>query len=300
VEAIGRDFVQVLYLGYLANKAPLDAGELVRVVETAGKELGSDHTLARFLANLGPEALSETEVTEAFAAACQTIGSDYELRQLLTERLAKRPPGAHEVELFLEAARGIGSDHEMANFLVDLAEEAPRDIALGPLFAERLASVQSDFEQRRAAAALLDPVRPQDLDHMLSVVHAIGNDFTLVELLSEVSRVYPAGQPLPAVFFERVDSVQSDFELRRLLSGVLERPSLEAQNLEALLNSARGIGSDFELAELLLKVLARHPEVGSSPAFEGALGTVDSRFEHGRVAEALARVNGEAAPAEAG
>ena len=297
VEAIGRDHVQGIYLEHLVEGDFLEQGELVRVVEVAGQELNSDHTLARLLADLPPGALEDVELAEAFADACKTLGSDFELRQLLTQQLEKRPPEAHMVELFLEAARGIRSDFEMASFLETLAERAPQDMTLGPTFVEHLESVQSDSEQRRAAAALLDPVRPKDLDPMLRAVEIHG-DFALVELLSEVSRVYPASESLPPVFFERAGSIQSDFEHRRLLTAVLERPSLDAQGLEVLLRSTDEIASDFELAELLLVVLERYPEAGATPAFEQALASIKTRFELGRVTDARTLIAGEEASDE--
>jgi hypothetical protein len=89
--------------------------------------------------------------------------------------------------------------------------------------------------------------------------------------------------------FAVLAGVGSDFEHRRVLEAVVERPRLEAATIRWVLESSRSIDSDFEQARLLAALAEAHPiPADLRPGFEEALAGVGSDFERGRVREALA------------
>jgi hypothetical protein len=283
IRRIPTDHVGRLYLTLTLEQAGLDTGELRRWIELAGTVLGSDFELAETLSLLDAATLDESSIQTAFVQAAQTIGSDFELRRTLAALLERGDLGGDVLDTVLEAARTIGSDFEVAELLVTLLARYPAGRAFPDTFFEIAATVDSDFELRRALGAFLerDDLARDDadrwgdqLDEVLAAAANIGSDFEAVELLTATARRYPAGRPLPRVYFDVAKTVGSDFELRRALQAALDR-DLADEGLEQLLTLALSIGSDHELADLLLEVRRRHPLEGAvRDAFDEAVATL--------------------------
>ena len=84
-------------------------------------------------------------------------------------------------------------------------------------------------------------------------------------------------------------SIGSDYEMRRALAKTAGR-AMDDEALGSVLRAATNIGSDYELAELLVSLLREHGLPESVRAdYEAALDTVGSRHERGRVLEAWHR-----------
>ncbi|HVS64108.1 MAG TPA: M56 family metallopeptidase [Thermoanaerobaculia bacterium] len=299
---IPSDHVSRLYLTHGLEQADLDTTELRRWVELAAATIGSDFELAEALSQLPPEALDEPSIQTAFARAAETIGSDFELRRTLATLLAKSDLSPEVLDTILEAALTIGSDFEAAELIVALLRRYPAGHPIPDTFFEVAATIGSDFELRRSLDAFVqrgdvqsghvaqdDRGRWADqLDAVLESASSIGSDFEAVELLIATARRYPEGRELPDVYFDIAKDVGSDFELHRALSAAFER-DLSAEGLERLLRTARGIGSDFELAELLIRVERRYALEGNArSAFDDALATL-SGHERRRVEESSRR-----------
>ena len=70
-------------------------------------------------------------------------------------------------------------------------------------------------------------------------------------------------------------AIESDYELRRALALVLERAELDDAARLAILQTANGIGSDYERAELLIDAAARMSFDGAGlQAWQKAAGSI--------------------------
>jgi len=70
----------------------------------------------------------------------------------------------------------------------------------------------------------------------------------------EVNEARPIDEAVRPAFFKAANSLQSDYEHRRVLDAVVARQGTSPAMLADVLTSAKSISSDYELAELLSKV----------------------------------------------
>ncbi|MDX1504006.1 MAG: hypothetical protein R3325_16730, partial [Thermoanaerobaculia bacterium] len=160
---------------------------------------------------------------------------------------------------------------------------------VGAAFAGAAETIGSDYELRRTLAKALErPLGDEVLVRLLRTARSIGSDYELAELLVAVVRSQRLEGGTRDAFAEAAETIGSDYELRRTLAEAVERP-LGGEGLVPLLRAALSIGSDFELAELLVAVArSQRLEGEARDAFEAALETVGSTYERRRVEEALA------------
>jgi bla regulator protein blaR1 len=89
-------------------------------------------------------------------------------------------------------------------------------------------------------------------------------------------------------YLDAAKSIDSDFELRRVLSSVLQGGVVPSPLAAGLLETSTSIDSDFEEASLLVQFARQQPIDATVRApFFKALATVGSSFEHSRVLQAL-------------
>jgi len=118
------------------------------------------------------------------------------------------------------------------------------------------------------------------------------SDYDLAEVLvhAEEHRAFDS-QAVPA-YLEATASLQSDYDQRRVLTGMLEKQSkLSDESLEAVLRLATDLDSDYDLAEVLVETLQHLPaNRAPSPGFFKAAESLDSDYDYRRVlSEALQR-----------
>ena len=76
--------------------------------------------------------------------------------------------------------------------------------------------------------------------------------------------------------------------MRRVYSSGLKRGPLSAELLVSTLDASRSIGSDYELASLLMQVVKQQSIDAAHAQFFAALSTIEGDYEHRRVLAALA------------
>ena len=102
-----------------------------------------------------------------------------------------------------------------------------------------------------------------------------------------VAESHPVDEAVQLAYVEAAGYIDSDYETRRVLNAVLDRPGLNQDVARAMLQLAIEIDSDYELAELLIGMMERHPiEQTLTPEFFDAVATLDSDYEHRRVLHA--------------
>jgi beta-lactamase regulating signal transducer with metallopeptidase domain len=115
----------------------------------------------------------------------------------------------------------------------------------------------------------------------------IDSDFELASFLISSSRQITDDATRRA-YLDAAKSIQSDFELRRVLSSVLQGGAVPSPLAAGLLETSTSIDSDFEEASLLVQFARQQPiDAAVRAPFFKALATVGSSFEHSRVLQAL-------------
>jgi len=115
----------------------------------------------------------------------------------------------------------------------------------------------------------------------------IDSDFELASFLISSSRQITDDATRRA-YLDAAKSIGSNFELRRVLSALLQGGPVPSPLAAGLLETSTSIDSDFEEASLLVQFARQQPIDATVRApFFKALATVGSSFEHARVLQTL-------------
>lgn len=296
LDAAGRAWLQATLPGLLRESAIGVEQRVARLYAQGGAraalavlaDIRSDHALARHLTVLTVRhRLDDAELGAALALAAR-IGSDFELRQTL-QALVERPLSSAASIALYRTADSIDSDFELAELLVAGASNLPADAGVQQAWLQAARGLASDFEMRRTLTALArrDGLVPASLLGVLELAaQAIGSDFELREMLSAWAPRMQ-GADLVRAYARASREVGSDFEQREALTALVREGRLAAGDWAEVLEAARGIGSDFERATLLIEVAKRMPAdavlVRQYRALTGGMGD----HERGRAERAL-------------
>ena len=320
-EQIDSDYELAELLIYVAENQPLDENLQVVYVE-ASSSLSSDHEHRRVLSAVLQRGNISQDLAESMLRSAQQIESDWEVAELLLELLERHPindaltpaffevvanidsdhergrvikaalekgaPSAQILDGALAMATDISSDWEMAELLIYIAESYPVEQALPASYLDAARSLGSDHELGRVLRTLLDRdvLSEAALLDVLDVSTSIGSDFERSELLRRVVASYSLDGPVQQAYFDAVQHVDSDFDRGEILKAVLEQ-DLTPELVNAVIESAMTISSDFELSELLISIANLHgvtDEIRDS--FMSAADRIDSSYERGRVLDA--------------
>jgi hypothetical protein len=129
------------------------------------------------------------------------------------------------------------------------------------------------------------------LASLLVVAASIDGDYELAEFLSGVAERHPVEGEIAAPFFAAAATVGSDYEMGRVLGAVAARPDVSEASLLAVFRAgARGMGSNHDLAELLVGIAHRHALTGEvREGYLEAVETLGDGVEADRALAALAR-----------
>jgi hypothetical protein len=213
-------------------------------------------------------------------------------------RAAFTAPTQDLAEVLHAASRRIGSDTSAANLLVDLAhtglpqEQTP---ALLRALRDTLGTVGSDYELRRATIALLESASASAelSDAVLeAAAHGVGSDYDAAEIVLAVSHDLAPLEALPPSLFDLMRTIDGDYELRRSLQDLVAG-GRTTEDLHKLLTTARSIGSDYDMAEVLIAIAsADEASPDLEPAFRASLQLIGSDFERERAEQAWREKNG--------
>jgi len=235
------------------------------------------------------------------------IGSD-SVQRLYFERLIEQVPSNMDglPRILRHMGRSINSDYELRKLLAVTPLQALVDEATASAFLAAVSEISSDYETRKLLVSLMARLKsePPELDPpgfgqpasassvavfdlLIDASRSIASDHDHATVLRELATKYPADLPLPAFFAGALRSIDSGYELRRVLSVAFRRPHAEGKNLDALFEAAQDIGSDYELAELMIEV-ARAYESELPDNFFRTLSTIGSDYELGRILGSVA------------
>jgi hypothetical protein len=217
------------------------------------------------------------------------VGSDHAARVFYAAALNSGSMTPPQLERILtQAGRQIGSDYELAELLVQTCKQNPLDETTRKAYVEATRAIGSDYELRRALSAMLEQggtPSQATTEAVLDLSEGIGSDYELAELLIQLLRLQPDDRDLSPDFVRAARTLGSDYEQRRVISSLLEgNRTPTARTTEMVLQLAPDIGSDYELAELLIQLLrSQPPDRELSPGFLSAVGGIGSDYEHARV-----------------
>jgi bla regulator protein blaR1 len=121
--------------------------------------------------------------------------------------------------------------------------------------------IRSDYVQRIYLTELLAQAKPgpQQVERVVDLAaRGIDSDYDLAELLVAALGSQGSSAVVGNAFGAACAAIDSDYDLRRVLVEVVAKAK-EPAPVERALGCARGIGSDYDRAELLIAVVPRWP-----------------------------------------
>jgi beta-lactamase regulating signal transducer with metallopeptidase domain len=190
-------------------------------------------------------------------------------------------------DVMLEAVRntGIGAESRVKRIRDEDGVEGVLD---------EIGSLESDYVKRRYFTALLDS-GPIDGDQMRSILTSarreIDSDYEKAELFIATTEYIKEPSEIADAYVDGVATLDSDYEIRRVLSAILFDPDtgeLDDEVVDKVLRIADRLDSDYERAELLIDMSERmSPETEHWDAYLQAVGGIDSDYETRRVLRAM-------------
>jgi hypothetical protein len=189
--------------------------------------------------------------------------------------------------VLLEAARQGGLDARNRVQKI-LKQRGPRGLA------EEITHLKGDYVRRIYFEEFLQ-VPGVSNDELKSAIRnasqTIASDYERAQMLLQVGRVFLAKNDLIPDYFAALDKMQSDYERRRTLTGLLKGEQLNREALAAAAQSARAIDSDYEKAVFLIQATDRyHGDDRLRAGWFNALSTIQSDYEHHRVLAAIIKL----------
>lgn len=217
------------------------------------------------------------------------LRSDYVKRIYLTTLLANhRLDSAAAQRVVRQAGREISSDYDKRNVLVKVAEQYLDDDKTLTEFTGAVGTVNSDYERGQALAAVFKRLNlsGEQWQGALKAVAGMSSDYEKAKLLIRAAESLNNSAALPA-FFATVDTIDSDYEHRRVLAAVVRNERLGHERFKLVAKSIAMMSSDYEKAQVLMQVAANSKgDEEIRRLLVDAAKNINSEYERGRVLSA--------------
>jgi hypothetical protein len=287
-----RDKNGTIVRTYYANGKEVSADEGRAWLKTFLPELlremafNADRRVARQLAKGGPGL-----VLDEIGRVKSSYAKGVYFRELFTQAKLDQPMLSRSLQ---QAAREVHSDYDLAETLIAASKHQALDRALMDFVAAARA-VKSDYDEGRVlqeaiaspsatpavAAAVFSAATPGPNNS------GIQSDYDLAELLC---RTPPALiEQSASGWAAAIGSIGSSYDRSRAIGAAL-KPGAAPAAVQAALNAASGISSDYDLATLLTNAASAGALTDrTAAAFFGATSHVNGSYDRGRVMHEIAK-----------
>ena len=218
------------------------------------------------------------------------LKSDYVKRIYFDELFAQGQLDSDTARQALRlAGTQISSDYEKAQVLMKMSDSYLVNDEIRGIYIDGVNTINSDYERGRALSALL---KKGDLSkgNVLFAIKSAANiksDYERAQLLIKIANGFTLDQTAQTAYLDAVTSIGSDYEKGRVLSAFLKRDPGKETLLFAL-KSASTISSDYERAQLLIKIANGFElDQAAQNVYLDAVSSIHSDYEKGRVLAAL-------------
>jgi len=235
---IDSDYVKSAYFKYVLKK-DLENDELIKVIKTSGREIGSDHYLSKILISNQEAFLNSAETTSAYIDASSSIGSDHYKSQVLIKGIKNGRINNNQIQSLLAMTRDIGSDHYLSQVLITVMKE--RDLTA------------------------------QNTANVIKLTKSIGSDHYKTQVLTKALGQRNISTEAYNSFLETIGDISSDHYMSSVISKLMDN-NFEGKNLDRLLDIASdNISSDHYLSSMLKKLVKNAKSISSDTYYGRAL-----------------------------
>ncbi len=226
-------------------------------------------------------------------ALTSKFNGDFEHRSALQTMANTQTLSDAQQQAYLQSAMAIGGSFERREALLGLGPKLGNSPAVLQAWVGAVKSINSDFEARTVLEGLLDEKAssPERVDAALSAADGIRSDFEHRSALQAIAPKLRAAHPAQfQAYAKSAAQLSGAFERREALVTLLELPGLDQAAYMSALNAAEGLGSSFEMANVLQAAADHMPNDAALIARYRQLARGLSDFERGRAERALDRL----------
>lgn len=291
IERLESDYVKAMYFELLLENN-LSNSELISVIKTSGKEIGSDHYLAEVLKSNQKAFLSSRETINAYIEASGSLESDHYITNVLKKVINDASITDSQMESLLDISKKVESDHYVTQILIELMES--RTLNSGNI--SKIIRLSNDIESDHYKAEVLKKViRDEEIpanayNAIMETMADVGSDHYITEIVKVLmnSRMKISSGGLSSLISMVNDNVQSDHYASSIYK-LIAKEDLSEDQLITALNGATNIDSDHYLSDVLVsfsrKVNRSSERVKS--AYRTAAKSINSSSYFGRAVKAI-------------
>ena len=254
----------------------------------------SGHTRLRQVEALVSLASLDEKSLERLINAVKAIDGDFEQRGALSAIIDKQILSAALQVATLHVIASMGSAFEQRSVLTALAPKLIDDGAVAQAWIKALGSMDSDFEMRAVIESLSrrNSLTPALISLTLQTTQKIDSDFERAASLRAMIRHLSAtDQPQLEAFLASAQQIDSDFERCGVLVALVNRATLGTPGYVAVLKAVDGMDSDFEIKNVLTAVAKNMPANVELVSRYRKLARALSDHERGQAERALDHLN---------
>jgi beta-lactamase regulating signal transducer with metallopeptidase domain len=252
------DYVRGIYFRKLLDHPNLPSPIVIRIINQAGSQIGSDYEMARVLMEVGKQYdLADEASRAAFLNAAAKLKSDYEHSRVLIELLKRPNISSENVRAALNSAAGIKSDYEKSRILLALVAQKTFEQSYLDSYLKLVASIGSDYEKSRDLLAPMEKysLSPEQVNRILDAAAGMSNDYEKSRLLNGLAGKGKFDESQIGNYLKVVASMGSDYERSRSLLTLMEHNDLTAASVSKALEEASRMGNDYEKSRLLVALV---------------------------------------------
>lgn len=288
------DYVRGIYFRKLLDQPNLPAPIVVRIINQAGSQIGSDYEMARVLMEVSKQyELPDETSRAAFLNAAGKLKSDYEHSRVLIELLKRPNISADNVRMALNSAAGIKSDYEKSRILLSLLDQKSFDQRNLDFYLKMVASINSDYEKSRD---LIAPMQRYNLavdqvNQIMDATAKISSDYEKSRLLTGLAAKGKFDEGQMGNYLKVVASMKSDYERSRSLLALMQSNTLSPASVSKALQAISQAGSDYEKSRVLTTLIAYKFDENQITNYLSVVDSMSSDFERSRCLIALLEHN---------
>ena len=277
------------------TQAILQKGGVGAVLEEIGK-LEADHARRLYFqalvtfGNLDAAAI----VPVLQAVRVRMTSSDHERVQVLRTIANRVELDDRSVRAYMAALELVESDNERRQALVTLLGAQPELPGVGDHALQATTGMRSDFERRKVfAAAFAAGASVQRIEDILPSLDTMQSSFEKRDVLVGLINTKTLGSSAQAAVLVSAARITSDFARRMVLTAFLNAYDVEQATRDSFFAAVTGMRSDFERAEALLALATTQAlEASVRAALVDATDRMRSSHQQTRVLAQLVRSEG--------
>ena len=284
------------YMQSLFNFTPLAAEERISaLVKHQGvaaavqqvEQAQNDDTKSAYILEISKLTLDKN-AQKRVLTVLSSISSDYSQKVAALAFVETQTTLSQDTWLALfEGLENVASDYELRTLLSSIATKLPDDNAVHSAFFDASETIDSDYEKYRLVSEIATQATSLQIKDMLAASNDIGSDYEAYRLMSDIAQIAKSNDDINAMLVF-IQSIDSDYEMQRAFKVLPYSLMSEAQTANALDIAGAEIGSDYELAKVLVNIYQQSPhKVNLATNVKQAMQSISSESDKLKVYEVL-------------